>query len=31
LRDILFEKLREQDMGGRYDRKRKNRGDQTRR
>ena len=31
LRDILFEKLREQDEGERYDRKRKDRGYQTRR
>ena len=31
LRDILFEKLREQDEGERYDRKRKNRGYQKRR
>ena len=31
LRDILFEKLREQDEGERYDRKKKNRGYQKRR
>lgn len=31
LRDILFEKLREQDDGERYDRKRKDRGYQARR